>query len=60
MARVEWKEAADRFPAMDVPKHDPVAEQNINDALEAVLERDADIDTVLADAANQIKRRARR
>ncbi|MEE1674601.1 extracellular solute-binding protein [Agarivorans aestuarii] len=60
VARVEWKEAADRIPAMDVHKHDPVAEQIVNDALEAVLERDADIDTVLADAAKQIKRRARR
>ena len=60
VARVEWKEAAERIPAMDVHKHDPVAEQIINDALEAVLERDADIDTALADAAKLIKRRARR
>jgi multiple sugar transport system substrate-binding protein len=32
----------------------------VNDALEKVLEKDANIDQVLADAEKQIKRRARR
>ncbi|GDY26191.1 MULTISPECIES: extracellular solute-binding protein [unclassified Agarivorans] len=60
VARVEWKNSADRIPAMDVHKHDPVAEQIINDALEGVLERDENIDAALAEAEKQIKRRARR
>ena len=43
-----------------VDRYDEVARQVVNDALEKVLEKDADIDQVLADAAKQIERRARR
>ncbi|MGL6313583.1 ABC transporter substrate-binding protein [Vibrio sp. WXL103] len=59
-ARLIWKEAADQIPAVTVDRYDEVARQVIDDALEKVLEQDANIDAVLADAEKQIKRRARR
>lgn len=59
-ARLSWREAAEHIPAITVDRYDEVARQVVNDALEKVLEKDADIDQVLADAEKQIKRRARR
>lgn len=59
-ARIIWKDAANKIPAVTVDRYDEVARQVVADALEKVLEKDADIDTVLADAEKQIKRRARR
>lgn len=59
-ARLSWRKAAEHIPAITVDRYDEVARQVVNDALEKVLEKDADIDTVLADAEKQIKRRARR
>lgn len=59
-ARLSWKESAEHIPAITVDRYDEVARQVVNDALEKVLEKDADIDQVLADAAKQIERRARR
>ena len=59
-ARQTWRTAAEHIPAITVDRYDEVARQVVNDALEKVLEKDADIDTVLADAEKQIKRRARR
>lgn len=59
-ARLIWKESADQIPAVVVDRYDEVARQVIDDALEKVLEQDASIDAVLADAEKQIKRRARR
>jgi multiple sugar transport system substrate-binding protein len=41
-------------------RYDEAARQIVDDALEKVLEHDADIDTVLAEAEKQIKRKARR
>lgn len=59
-ARLQWKESAMKIPATTKDKYDESARQIVNDALEKVLEHDANIDTVLADAEKQIKRKARR
>ncbi|MBW3696172.1 extracellular solute-binding protein [Vibrio sp. T187] len=59
-ARVQWRNSASKIPAIKAHKHDPVAEQIIDDALESVLNRGVSIDKALADAAKLIKRRARR
>ncbi len=59
-ARLIWRKSAETIPAVAVDRYDEVARQVIDDALEKVLEHDADIDAVLAEAEKQIKRRARR
>lgn len=59
-ARLEWRKTAMKIPSVSMDRYDEVARQVVNDALEQVLEHDADIDTVLADAEKQIKRKARR
>lgn len=59
-ARVLWRSAAAKIPAVPVDRYDEVARQVVADSLEKVLENDADIDSVLADAEKQILRRARR
>ncbi|WP_026972094.1 extracellular solute-binding protein [Aliagarivorans marinus] len=59
-ARQIYKESADNIAGLAVHRNDPIAEQIINDALEAVLERDADIDEELAKAEKAIQRRTRR
>ncbi|WP_369433766.1 ABC transporter substrate-binding protein [Psychromonas sp. MME1] len=59
-ARLQWKKAALKIPFVAMDRYDEVARQIVDDALEQVLEHDADIDKVLADAEKQIKRRARR
>ncbi|CAM3162052.1 ABC transporter substrate-binding protein [Vibrio mytili] len=59
-ARLIWRDAADKIPAVTVDRYDEVARQVVNDALEKVLEHDANIDEILADAEKKIERRARR
>jgi multiple sugar transport system substrate-binding protein len=59
-ARVLWKEAANRIPAMSVDKFDPVAAEVVNAELEKVLEQNKDIGQALADAQAQVQRRVRR
>ena len=59
-ARVLWKEAASRIPAMSVDKFDPVAAEVVNAELEKVLEQNKDIGQALADAQAQVQRRVRR
>lgn len=59
-ARILWRDAAAKIPAIKAHKNDPLAEQIINDALEKVLKQGVSIDFALADAAKLIKRRARR
>lgn len=59
-ARLIWRDATEKVPARVADRYDEVARQVIDDALEKVLENDANIDAVLADAEKQIKRRARR
>ena len=59
-ARLEWKVSASKIPTVVMDRYDESARQIIADSLEQVLEHDADIDTVLAEAEKQIKRKARR
>lgn len=59
-ARMQWKLAAANIPAIKAHRHDPIAEQIVDDALQSVLTRNVEIDKALSDAARQIERRARR
>jgi len=59
-ARIQWKEASVKIPTVAMDRYDEAARQIVDDALEKVLEHDADINTVLAEAEKQIKRKARR
>ncbi|WP_431687362.1 ABC transporter substrate-binding protein [Hahella sp. NBU794] len=58
-ARVQWKEAADRIPAITVNKYDTIADEIVNAELDKVLLHDKDIKEALADAHKLIKRRVR-
>lgn len=58
--RLLWRNAVPKIPALDVAKHDPVAEEVIATELDKVLENGKDIKTALADAKALIERRARR
>ncbi len=55
-----WRDAARHIPAVDVNKHDPVANEIINTELDKVLDNGKDIKQALLDAKNLIERRARR
>jgi multiple sugar transport system substrate-binding protein len=59
-ARLIWRNAVPKIPAIDVAKHDSVAEEVIATELDKVLEQGKDIKTALADAKALIERRARR
>lgn len=59
-ARQLWKVAADRIPAVDVDRFDPVAQEIVNSELEKVFEQNKDINAALADAKALIERRVRR
>lgn len=58
--RLLWRNAVPKIPALDVAKHDPVAEEVIATELDKVLENGKDIKQALADAKALIERRARR
>jgi len=58
--RVLWRNAVPKIPAIDVAKHDPVAEEVIATELDKVLENGKDINAALSDAKALIERRARR
>lgn len=58
--RLLWRDAVPRIPALDVAKHDAVAEEVISTELDKVLDQGKDIATALADARALIERRARR
>ena len=59
-ARQLWKTAAEKIPATDVDKYDPVAAEIVSAELDKVLEQNKDIKQALADAKAQIERRVRR
>lgn len=59
-ARLIWRDAVPHIPALEVGKHDPVAEEVIATELDKVLEQGKDIKSALADAKALIERRARR
>ena len=45
-----WRNTVPKIPAIDVAKHDPVAEEVIATELDKVLEQGKDIKAALADA----------
>jgi multiple sugar transport system substrate-binding protein len=59
-ARILWRDAVLRIPAISVGKHDAVAGEVISTELDNVLFDGKDIKAALADAKALIKRRARR
>ncbi|MBB6097274.1 multiple sugar transport system substrate-binding protein [Deinobacterium chartae] len=59
-ARVMWRAAAAKIKPIDVNKHDPVAQEAVNNALTQVLDEGRDIKAALADAKALLERRARR
>ncbi|WP_341676534.1 extracellular solute-binding protein [Niveibacterium sp. SC-1] len=59
-ARLLWKTAAGRIPAIDVDKYDNVALEIVGAALDDVLEDDKDVDKALVEADAKLRRRVRR
>ncbi|MEP6504068.1 MAG: extracellular solute-binding protein [Betaproteobacteria bacterium] len=60
VARLQWRAACDRIPALHVDRYDQVAKDIVNAELDQVLEHDKPIPQALADARVAIERRARR
>lgn len=58
--RLLWRDAVPKIKAIDVARHDSVAEEVIATELDKVLEQGKDIKAALADARALIERRARR
>ncbi len=59
-ARLQWRAASARIPALHVDRYDQVANDIVNAELDQVLEHDKPIPQALADARVAIERRARR
>lgn len=59
-ARLLWRVAAAKIPAIEVNKLDPIADEIVAGELDKVLESNKDIKTALADAQRQIERRIRK
>ena len=59
-ARLLWRDAARRIPAVAVHKQDAFADEVINTELDKVLDRGKDIRVALADAERLLQRRAHR
>ena len=59
-ARLQWRDATARIPALHVDRYDQVANDIVNAELDQVLEHDKPIPQALADARVAIERRARR
>lgn len=59
-ARLQWRDEAQRIPALHVDRYDQVANDIVNAELDQVLEHDKPIPQALADARTAIERRARR
>ena len=59
-ARLQWRAASARIPALRVDRYDQVANDIVNAELDQVLEHDKPIPQALADARVAIERRARR
>ncbi len=58
-ARQQWRDAAQRVPAVDADRHDAMAQDVVNAALERVLEHGESIPAALRDAEQRILRRGR-
>jgi multiple sugar transport system substrate-binding protein len=59
-ARALWKGAVSHIPALEVSKHDSLADEVVTTELDKVLDQGKDIKQALADAKALIQRRARR
>ncbi len=59
-ARLQWRAASERIPALHVDRYDQVANDIVNAELDQVLEHDKPIPRALADARTAIERRVRR
>jgi multiple sugar transport system substrate-binding protein len=59
-ARLQWRAASERIPALHVDRYDQVANDIVNAELDQVLEHDKPIPQALADARAAIDRRVRR
>ena len=59
-ARQQWKATAQKIPAVDVDRLDPVAAEVITAEFDKVLEQGKDVKLALADARKAIERRIRR
>jgi multiple sugar transport system substrate-binding protein len=59
-ARLQWRAAGERVPALHVDRYDQVAKDIVNAELDQVLEHDKPIPQALADARIAIERRVRR
>ncbi len=59
-ARLLWREAARRIPAVDADRYDNIAKDQVDAELEKVLEHGKPIPAALADAKASIERRVRR
>jgi multiple sugar transport system substrate-binding protein len=59
-ARLQWRDAAARIPALYVDRYDQVAADIVNAELDQVLQHDKPIPQALADARIAIERRVRR
>lgn len=58
--RALWRAAVPKIPALEVSKHDSLADEIVTTELDKVLDQGKDIKTALADAKALIQRRARR
>ena len=59
-ARLQWRAASERVPALHVDRYDQVANDIVNAELDQVLQHDKPIPQALADARAAIERRVRR
>jgi len=59
-ARLQWRAASERVPALHVDRYDQVAKAIVEAELDQVLEHDKPIPHALADASAAIERRVRR
>ena len=59
-ARLQWRAASERAPALHVDRYDQVAKAVVEAELDQVLEHDKPIPQALADARAALERRVRR
>jgi len=59
-ARLQWRAASERVPALHVDRYDQVAKAIVEAELDQVLEHDKPVPQALADAGAALERRARR
>lgn len=55
-----WRDALPKIPAVEISRHDQLADEIVTNELDKVLEQGKDVKQALADAKRLIERRARR